>query len=94
MREGENTEIQRAKTVLGYATLDCKANRLATQITNEAIVFSRSQMGWDATARTLALLVTELRREIDAALMYNALGQALKHGDELAAAPGRRRPIR
>lgn len=78
VREGENTEIQRGKATLGYATLDCQANRLATQITNEAIVFSRSQMGWDATARTLALLVNELRREIDAALMFTALGQALK----------------
>jgi hypothetical protein len=78
VREGENTEIQRGKTVLAYGTLDCQANRLATQITNEAIVFSRSQMGWDATARTLAMLVAELRREIDAALMFNALGQALK----------------
>jgi hypothetical protein len=78
VREGENTEIQRGKTVLAYGTLDCLANRLATQITNEAIVFSRSQMGWDATARTLAMLVAELRREIDAALMFNALSQALK----------------
>jgi len=78
VREGENTEIQRGKATLAYGTLDCKANRLATQITNEAIVFSRSQMGWDATARTLAMLVAELRREIDAALMFNALGQALK----------------
>lgn len=77
VREGENTAIQRAKMVLGYATLDCKANRLATQITNEAIVFSRSQIGWDATARTLAGLVSELRREIDKALMYNALTRAL-----------------
>jgi hypothetical protein len=77
VREGENTAIQRAKMVLGYATLDCKANRLATQITNEAIVFSRSQIGWDATARTLAGLVSELRREIDRALMYNALTRSL-----------------
>jgi hypothetical protein len=77
VREGENTAIQRAKMVLGYATLDCQANRLATQITNEAIVFSRSQIGWDATARTLAGLVSELRREIDRALMYNALTRAL-----------------
>jgi len=78
VREGDNVEIQRGKTVLAYGTLDCQANRLATQITNEAIVFSRSQMGWDATARTLAMLVAELRREIDTALMFNALGQALK----------------
>ena len=77
VREGENTAIQRAKMVLGYATLDCKANRLATQITNEAVVFSRSQMGWDATSRTLAGLVSELRREIDRALMFNALSKAL-----------------
>jgi hypothetical protein len=78
VREGENTEIQQAKVNLAYETLDCKANRLATQITNEAIVFSRSQLGWDATARTLAQLVNELRRVIDKALMYTALSQALK----------------
>ena len=77
VREGENTAIQRAKMVLGYSTLDCKANRLATQITNEAVVFSRSQIGWDATSRTLASLVNELRKEIDRALMYNALSKAL-----------------
>lgn len=77
VREGENAAIQRGKMVLSYATLDCKANRLATQITNEAVVFSRSQMGWDATARTLAGLTNELRKEIDRALMYNALSRAL-----------------
>jgi len=77
VREGENTAIQRGKATLSYVTLDCQANRLATEITNEAIVFSRSQLGWDATARTLAMLVTELRREIDQALMYSALSRAL-----------------
>lgn len=77
VREGENTAIQRAKMVLGYTTLDCKANRLATQITNEAVVFSRSQTLLDATARTLAGLVSELRKEIDRALMFNALTRSL-----------------
>lgn len=78
VRQAENNEIQQGETNLSYATLDCLANRLATRITNEAIVFSRSQIGWDATARTLASLTSELRRLIDKALMYNALGQVLK----------------
>lgn len=77
VREGENAAIQRGKFTLGYATLEAIANRLALEITNEAVVFSRSQLGWDATARTLAGLVNELSRLIDKNLMYNALTRSL-----------------
>jgi hypothetical protein len=77
MRLGENTAIQRGKVTLAYATLDIAANRLADQITNEAVVFGRSQLGWDATTRTLESLVMQVRRKIDKNLMYNALSMAL-----------------
>ena len=62
---------------LSYATLNIAANRLAQQITSEAVLFSRSQIGWDATTRTLASLVTEMRKRIDKALVFNALNAAL-----------------
>jgi hypothetical protein len=77
VREGENTAIQRGKVTLGYATLEIAANRLAMQVTNEAVVFARSQIGWDATTRVLASLVNQLRRKIDKNLMYNALAASL-----------------
>jgi hypothetical protein len=77
VRQGENQAIQRGKVTLAYTTLEIAANRLADQITNEAIVFARSQIGWDATTRTLASLVNQLRRRIDKTLMYNALSAAL-----------------
>lgn len=77
VREGESQAIQRGKMTLSYATLEIAANRLALQITNEAVVFARSQIGWDATTRTLASLVNQLRRKIDKNLMYNALNASL-----------------
>lgn len=77
VREGEMAAIQRGKMTLDYATLEIEANRLAQQITNEAVVFARSQIGWDATTRTLASLVNQLRRRIDKNLMYNALSASL-----------------
>jgi len=77
IREGENTAIQRGKVTLGYSTLEIAANRLAMQITSEAVVFARSQIGWDATTRVLASLVNQLRRKIDKNLMYNALAASL-----------------
>jgi hypothetical protein len=77
VRAGENQPIQRAKMITDSVPLVCRANRLATQITREAILFSRSQIGWDATARTLAGLTAELGREIDRALLYTALSRSL-----------------
>jgi len=48
MRGGEMDPIERVKTSLSYKTIEAAADRLADQISSEAIVFSRSQLGWDA----------------------------------------------
>lgn len=78
IRLGENQPIERAKTTLSYQPLDVMADRLATEITREAIVFSRSQLGWDVTSRTLTNLVRQVRRKIDQGLIYLGLGAALQ----------------
>lgn len=77
LREGEGSAIQNGKMTLSRALMDIQADRLATQINNEAVVFSRSQIGYDVTARTLASLINEVRRRIDADIMYDALSAAL-----------------
>jgi hypothetical protein len=81
IREGEGTAIQQAKMTLSYITLEIAADRLATQINNEAVVFARSQVGWDATNRTLMSLIAEIRRRIDADLMMDALSAALSQAN-------------
>lgn len=78
VRKGEMQPIERAKTSLTYVTLDIVADRLATEISREAVVFSRSQLGWDATTRTLTNLVREVRRKIDQGLIYMGLAAALQ----------------
>lgn len=77
IRKGENAAIERGKLSLSHATLEIVANRLAQEISNEAVVFSRSQLGWDATTRTLNSLAQQLRRKIDKNLLYNGLTAAL-----------------
>jgi hypothetical protein len=72
IRNGEMAPIQRVKTSLSYKTIEAAADRLADQISREAIVFSRSQLGWDAVARTMANLVKQMRRKIDQGLLYMA----------------------
>ena len=54
-------------------TIEAAADRLAAQISDEAITFSRSQLGWDATARTINGLVQQVRRRIDEGVIYKAL---------------------
>jgi hypothetical protein len=76
-RKGEMQAIERGKGTLSYTTLSMLADRLATEISTEAVVFSRSQLGWDATARTLSMLVFEIAKKIDQDLMYLALAGAL-----------------
>lgn len=78
IREGEMAIIERGKTTLSYVTVDAKADRLADQISREAVVFSRSQLGWDAVARTLANLIRQVRRKIDQGAIYMGLAAALK----------------
>jgi hypothetical protein len=71
-RNGEMQPIPRMKTKLTSATIEAAADRLATQISREAIVFSRTQLGWDPVARTLANLIKIIRRKIDQGLFYAA----------------------
>jgi hypothetical protein len=72
IRQGEMAPIERVKTTLAFKVIEAAADRLADQISREAIVFSRSQLGWDAVARTMANLVRQMRRKIDQGLLYMA----------------------
>lgn len=85
-RKGEDAEIERAKTTLSYQTITAAADRLADYITHEAIVFSRSQIGWDAVGRTMANLIRELRRDKDRRLIEKALAVALSIASNKTAA--------
>ena len=76
-RKGEMVAIQRAKNTLTSTTLEMAADRLAMQISREAIVFSRSQMGYDAVTRTLGNLARLVRRKIDKDILYKGLSRSL-----------------
>jgi len=78
MRKGEMAEIERAKNTLSYKTLEISADRMATQISSEAVVFSRSQLGYDAVGRTLSNLVRNIQRKIDTGMHYLAISAALQ----------------
>ena len=77
IRKGENAEIERAKVTLSYQTIEAAADRLADYISHEAIVFSRSQLGWDAVGRTMANIIRQMRLNIDKALIEKGLAAAL-----------------
>ena len=77
IRKGEMAPIERGKMTLTHEILTMAADRLATEISREAVVFSRSQMNYDATARTLASLVRQIQRKIDQGIMYLGLSAAL-----------------
>ncbi len=77
IREGEGAEIQQAEVTLAYQTITAAADRVADQINHEAIVFSRSQLGWDAVGRTMANIVRQVRLNIDRRLIEKALAAAL-----------------
>lgn len=72
IREGEMAAIQRAKVSLSYITVEAKADRLADQISREAVVFSRSQLGYDVVTQTMSSLIRQTRRKIDQGLLYMA----------------------
>lgn len=78
IRKGENAEIERGRAGLSYDDLALTANRLATEISSETIVFSQSQLGFDAVGRTINLLMKEIRRRVNKGLLANALGAALR----------------
>lgn len=77
IRQGEDAEIERAKVTLSYQLVTASAMRVSDYITDEAIKFSRSQLGWDARARTMANLVNQLRLNIDRNLIEKGLAGAL-----------------
>lgn len=77
IRKGEMAAIERGKLQLTFKTLEMHADRLAQQISHEAVVFSRSQMGWDATSRTLNALVKEVITKIDGDRLRLALNSVL-----------------
>jgi len=85
-RKGEDAEIERAKTTLAYQTITAAADRLADYITSEAIVFSRSQIGWDAVGRTMANIIREMRRDKDRRLIEKGLMAALAVASNKTAA--------
>jgi hypothetical protein len=78
IRKGENTAIEYAKLTITSKTVNMAADRLATKISKEAIVFSRTSFGWDATARTLASLVRQVARKVDQGLIYAGISAALQ----------------
>jgi hypothetical protein len=77
IRKGEMAAIERGKGALSRKSIEAAADRLATEISREAIVFSRSQIGWDATTRTLAMLIKQIQRKIDQGVFYMGLAAAL-----------------
>jgi hypothetical protein len=78
MRKGGLAPIERGKNTLSSMPLTIAADRLATEISREAIVFSRAALGYDATNRTLMRLVKQIQRKIDGGLFYLALSAALR----------------
>jgi hypothetical protein len=77
IRKGEMAAIARGKGQLTYKDMSCLADRLSQQISSEAVLFSRSQIGWDATTRTLNMLINQIQRKIDQGVFYLALSAAL-----------------
>lgn len=81
LRKGEMQGIERGKNVLTSKTLEIAADRLATQVSSEAIVFSRSQLGYDAVGRTLTSLIRQIRQKIEEGMHYAALVAALQQAN-------------
>lgn len=76
VRTGEMGAIQRGKGQLAFQTIELAADRLAQQISDEAVTFARTQLGWDATTRTMSMIIREIRQMIDAGIMRLAIAQA------------------
>ena len=80
IREGEMSAIQQGKQALTYKPLTIAADRLATEISREAIIFSQNTLGYDAVTKTLASLARQIARRIDKGIMYLGLSAALSLG--------------
>jgi len=77
IRTGEMSAIQQGKQTLSYKSLTIAADRLATEISREAIVFSRASLGYDAVTKTLASMARQIARRIDKGMFYLGLSAAL-----------------
>jgi len=78
IRKGELGEIERGKGTLDFVLLSMAADRLAMQISREAVVLSRAALGYDATARTIAMMTRRCQRYVDAQLIDMAIAAALQ----------------
>jgi hypothetical protein len=76
-REGEMQPIHKGKQQLTSTTLTLAADRLLAQVSREAIVFSRTQLGYDAVSRAVAGLVGRSQRVIDGGAFSVAVNAAL-----------------
>lgn len=77
-RQGEMQPIERGQMTLAFYPLTIGADRLGTQISSEAIVFSRGVLNYDVVGRVIQRIIFELRRAIDGGLMRLALAESLR----------------
>jgi hypothetical protein len=77
-RQGEMQPIERGQMTLAFYPLTIGADRLGTQISSEAIVFSKGVLNYDVVGRVLQRIIFELRRAIDGGLMRLALAESLR----------------
>lgn len=73
VREGEMSAIQRGKQTLSSQDLAIAADRLATQISSEAVAYAQSQLGEDAQARALAGVIRQIQTYTDRRLLSMAV---------------------
>lgn len=78
MRRGEMAAIKKGKNTLTSMALTIGADRLAAEISNEAVVFSRAALGYDVRSRLLMRLIRQIQQKIDGGLFYLALSAALR----------------
>lgn len=83
--KGENVPIEEAKLQIIWKNLGAQAIRLATDITKEAMIYGRSQAGWDPVTRTIASLAQQVRSKIDESIFYLGLSASLSVANNQAA---------
>jgi hypothetical protein len=76
VRKGEMQSIERGKQQLVSKTLEAVADRMAVQISREAVVFSQAQLGYNALARAIVGVIGRVRRRIDKDIFQLALSMA------------------
>jgi hypothetical protein len=85
LSKGENQPIERAKLAIQWKTLESAPFRLGAMLTKEAIVYGRSQAGWDAVTRTIASLSQQVQSRVDEWLFYLALSASMSVANNQAA---------